>query len=306
MRRASRVLKVFGLVALLAAAPPAGILLARRDNRATVARAPSPAVAASGSGLASASPELVGVLLPPMMANLSPRADGRILSVPVKLGQNVRAGDVLVSFDPREKRHDLAMAKAQLAATGADAAAAHSELDSARKRYARRNTTVEVGGKSISLVSAEEAAQANSDAQSADARVASAWAKFAEQRAKVEQLHLALEETELHAPFDGVVTALNFGVGTTAHTGDVIARVVGGTGLRVRIAVPEELAELMSHPRARLTLEDRTFSATIDQRATEVEPASRAFLVEGTVGLAEEACGGDCALFAGRAVRVSM
>src|SRR5262249_19249129 len=160
----------------------------------------------------------------------------------------------------------------------------------------------EVDGKRVSLVSGEEAAQAHFEAQSAGARAASAVAKIAQQKANVEQLKLALEETELRAPFDGVVTAVNFEPGMTAHTRDVVAGVVGGQGLRTRIAVPEEAADYMPRRRVRLTLEGKTLFANIDQRAMEVEPASRSFLVEGVVDTSPTACGGDCAILAGRAV----
>jgi RND family efflux transporter MFP subunit len=300
--------RVLAVAALVVGAPVLGIVLARAREAAAHTGPTGSGAAAAAPGLAT-SPvpnDFVGVLLPPQMANLSPRADGRVLSVAVKLGQRVRAGDVLVIFDPREKQHDLAMADAQLGISRADAAGAGSDLVAARKRAARRNATVTVGGQRIALVSGEEAAQAHFEAQSAAARAASASAKIAEQRAKVQQLRLALEETELRAPFDGMVTAVNFEPGMTAHPGDVVARVVGGTGLRARIAVPEEAVDLLPRHRARLTLDTRALFAAIDQVALEVEPASRSFIIEGPVAVAPDTCAGDCAMLAGRAVRASL
>ena len=300
-------LKVLAAIALGVGAPVLGIVLARsRDAAAAPTSAGSPGANGAAPVGEDGPNDFVGVLLPPQMANLSPKADGRVLAVQVKLGQYVHSGDVLVTFDPREKQHDLAMAEAQLQGSHADAAGAASDLAAARKRAARRNATVEVGGQRIALVSGEEAAQAHYEAQSAGARAALASAKIAEQKAKVEQLRLSVEETELHAPFDGVVTGLNFQPGMTAHTGDVVARVVGGKGLRARIALPEEAAALIQRKRARLTLEGRTLLATIDQVSLEVEPASRSFLIEGAVDLGPDTCAGDCALLAGRAVRATL
>jgi RND family efflux transporter MFP subunit len=295
---------LLGLTVFLGA-PFLGILIARMGNDASAATMPASS-AAPRKAADGPMNDFVGVLLPPKMANLSPKADGRILAVPVKLGQAVRAGDVLVTFDPRERQHNLNMALAQLASSRAEAAGAAADAAAARKRASRRNATIEVGGQRVALVSGEEAAQAHYEAQSAGAKAVSAWAKIAEQKANVEALKLALEETQLFAPFDGVVTGLNYEPGMTAHTGDVVVRVVGGQGLRARIAIPEESAQFAPRRRARLQLEGKTLLANIDQRAMEVEPASRAILVEGSVLASTEACGGDCAILAGRSVRASL
>jgi RND family efflux transporter MFP subunit len=300
--------KVLGGIAVVIGAPVLGIMLARGGTDATPVAMPSASASAPGHAdeTAGVPNDFVGVLLPPKMANLSPHADGRILSVSVKLGQAVHEGDILVAFDPRARQHDLAMAEAQLAESRAEAAGAGSDLAAARKRAARREATIDVGGQKLALVSGEEAAQAHYEANSAGARAAAAVARIAQQKANVEQLKLALEETALRAPFDGVVTGVNFEPGMTAHTGDIVARVVGGQGLRTRIAVPEEATALVPRKRVRLTLEGKELYASIDQRAMEVEPASRAFLLEGTVELKPDTCGGDCSILAGRAVRATM
>ncbi len=295
-----------GLLALvvLVGAPLIGMFLTRKSEAGEAPRD----VAKSTSQAASArfTNDFVGVLLPPQMANLSPRADGKVLELRAKAGQAVRAGDVIVAFDLRERQHDLAIAEAQLKVARAEAAGAGSDYMAARKRAARRNATVDVGGQRVALVSGEEAAQSHFEAQSAGARAASAAAHIAEQKAKVDQLRVALQESELRAPFDGTVSSVYFEPGMTAHTGDIVARIVGGQGLRARIAVPEEAASLLRSRHAKITLDDRTLEATIDQVTPEAEPTSRAFVVEGSVDVqgAQAACGGvGCASLAGRPMR---
>jgi RND family efflux transporter MFP subunit len=296
------------VLALCFGAPILGVVLARMHGGGSASSGDAPRTADRSEvpAKASAPNDFVGVLLPPKMANLSPRADGRIVSARVKIGQAVRSGDILVSFDPREREHDLAIAEAQLRIARAEAAGAGAALAAARKRASRRTASVEVGGQRVALVSGEEAAQSQFEAESAGAKAVSAGAKIAELKAKVQQLKLALEETDLRAPFDGMVTALNFEPGATAHTGDAVIRIVGGVGLRARIAVPEEAADLLRRKQARLTLENRTFYATIDQVAPEVEPASRTFVIEGAVRFEGTAGGDEWANFAGRAVRASL
>jgi RND family efflux transporter MFP subunit len=305
--------KVAAVLGLIVGAPIAGILLAR-SRQAQAASGPAPSATGSAVQTGATAPavnDLVAVLLPPQMANLSPKADGRIVSVRVKVGQAVREGDTLVEFDPRERQHDLDMAKAALETARAEAGGAGASYQSARRRLSMLRGKVVVGGKSYDLTSAIDVTKAEGDMATAGASSAAAASKIKEQSAKVEQLQLALKETELHAPYDGVVTAINFEPGATAHTGDAVVRVVGkGTGgpqLRVRIAVPEQNGQLAKRSRARLTLDDgRTLRADIDQRAVEVEPASRTYFIEGGVELGPDSCRGDCAMLDGRAVRATM
>ncbi|HEX8792982.1 MAG TPA: biotin/lipoyl-binding protein [Polyangiaceae bacterium] len=307
------VTKVLVVLVLVAGAPIVGILLAR-SRQAAAANALPPSASASRVETPAAAPvsnDFVAVLLPPQMANLSPKADGRIVAVRVKVGQAVHAGDTLVEFDPQERQHDLDMARAALDAARAEAGGSGASYRAARRRLSMLRGTVVVGGKSYDLTSAIDVTKAEADMATAGASSAAAASKIKEQRAKVAQLELALRETELRAPYDGVVTAINFEPGATAHTGDSVVRVVGnGTGgpqLRVRIAVPEQSGLLARRRRARLTLDGvRTMVADIDQRAIEVEPASRTYFVEGQVEVDHDSCGGDCAMLDGREVRATM
>ena len=257
----------------------------------------------------AAKPSYVGVLLPPQMANVASRSDGKLVAIPVKVGQMVKKGDVLAQYDARDRAADLAAAEANLRAAQGAAAAAGADYVAARHRAARRaSATVDLGnGQRVALVSGEEQKQAAFDAQSAAGRATTASAQIAEQRAKIAQLKVALEETELRAPFDGVVTAIYFEPGMNAHANETIVRVVGaGRGLRVRVAVPEEdAAAARGAQRARLELDgSRTLDAVVDRISPEVEPASRTFLLEGTVEV-DAACR-DCVVLAGRTVRATL
>src|SRR5262249_14449822 len=191
-------------------------------------------VASGGATVTPPTPpsSFVGVLLPPQMANLSPRTDGRLVELAVKVGDRVQKGALLATFDARERRHDLAIAEAQLKGARGAAASAGADYAAARSKATRR---------SEGLVSREDAEQSAFDARSAGGRAASAAAQVAEQRAKVAQLKLALQELELRAPYDGIVTALYFESGMSVHANETTVRVVGvGRGLRVRVAIPEE------------------------------------------------------------------
>jgi RND family efflux transporter MFP subunit len=307
------VYKLLLILVVLGVAPAVGLVLSRDSNRAARISAPNgvvgqPLVAASAQPARTVRTEFAGVLLPPRMANIAPHADGRVESVLVKVGHAVRKGDIILRFDARQRKHELAQAQAALRGAQASAGAASSEWIAARHRASRRTATVEVNGKAIPIVSGEEAAQAQFDARTASAKAGSAGASIAEAQAHVQALTIALEEADVRAPFDGVVTAILFEPGVSVPANEPVARVVGGSGLRVRFAVAEEDAEVLRElRRARVLLETTVLFASIDQVAPEVEPASRTFFVEGMIEGGEAACGRTgCAMVAGRAVRVAV
>jgi multidrug efflux pump subunit AcrA (membrane-fusion protein) len=312
--RAWRVVVGVGASALLLlGAPIAGTILAADVDAPAVPPAPLAAdraerpPAIDGPGRGEAPPnDFVGVLLPPRMASLTPRIEEKVLDAPVKVGRPVRRGDVIVAFDLTLPRRELAVAEAQLAGARAEAAGASSEVDAARRKAARRKATIAYGGENVALFSKEEAEQTAFDVQTAEARAASAAARIVETQSRIELLRLVLHENDLRAPFDGVVSAVNFEPGMTAHVGDVAARVVGGRGLRARVAVPEESAPLLaSARRLRLTIDGRTFFAAVDQVPPEPEPISRTFIVEGDVEDLDRECPDGCLAFAGRSARAA-
>lgn len=295
---------VIGVLGVAVAAPLTGNWLASSsESQANVVKPAPPSVLPSAPSTDS---EFVGVLLPSQMANLTPRADAKIVVIRRKVGEAVAKDEVIVGFDLRDPQHDLAVAEARLKAAFADSAAATADLASNRERVGRRSSGVSVGGRFVALVSGEEAASARSAVESARARSSVATAHIAEERARVEQLKLLVQDSEIRAPFSGIVSAINFEPGMTVHPGDVVARVVAEHGLRVRIAVPEERAASLVARHARIVLDDRTLDADIDQVSPEPEPASRAFVIEGSVRIASERAADELRAFTGRGVRASL
>ncbi|MFO0639180.1 MAG: HlyD family efflux transporter periplasmic adaptor subunit [Polyangiaceae bacterium] len=287
---------------LVLAAPFVGAKLA------STAPSPSPATSASSAPAPheALSPTVVGVLLMPSTANLAPKSELTVVEVPAKLGARVKKGDVLLVYDARERRHALAAAKAAHKAQLATAGALGAEASAAAHRQTRRNATVEVDGRTIALVSGEEATQSAFDARGAGARAAAASAMAEEHKVRVAQLEQAVEDCRVVAPFDGVVTGLYADPSTVVHPGEVAVRVVGGTGLRIRLAVPEERrAELTAKGRVTFSVDGKELHATLDDIAPEVDAASRTYVAEGTVDT-RAACGDTCVALAGRVVHVAL
>jgi RND family efflux transporter MFP subunit len=269
------------------------------DSEEIVTVKPAPSTVATGN--------FIGVLLPPQMATISSYAEGRVDHIDVKVGQPVKKGELLLAFDPRESEQALAAAESGMKAAKAAAGAAWAEAAAARADAKRNNATIDYHGEKISLVAGGVAETSLHSAAAAAARAGSAGAQIAEAKARVEQLKLQLEHSEFRAPFDGVVTQINVEQGATAHAGQPIVRVVGGQGLRARIAIPEESAGVwQGRRRAQLQLDNKTYWAILDQVSPEVEPTSRTYFVEGPLAATPDGCGSNCALLAGRPVRATL
>lgn len=309
-KRRSLLVKGTAVLLTFVAAPILGIVMT--PKREAVAQAAEEAqVAAPKTPTTAPTGNFIGVLLPPQMATLTAYGEGRVDHVDVKLGQPVKKGQMLIAFDRREAEQMLAAAEGQVKGAQAAAGAAGAEAAAARAAMQRNSGTIDWNGQKISIVAKGQEQQARFDAAAAAARAGAAAAQIAEARARVEQLKVQLEHTEFRAPFDGVVTQLNFEQGATVHQGQPVVRVVGGQGLRARIAIPEESAGVwQGRRRAQLALDDakagKVFWAILDQVAPEVEPASRTYFVEGPLAATQDLCGGDCAMLAGRPVRATL
>jgi RND family efflux transporter MFP subunit len=116
--------------------------------------------------------------------------NGVVEDVPVNAGQHVRAGELLLRMDQRDHQAALLAARAQVARAKIQSQKAERELGRTQELYDR------------GLIAQEELRDA--ELQQSAALAEEEAAKAAEAAAEV-----ALERTELRAPFDGIVVARN-------------------------------------------------------------------------------------------------
>jgi RND family efflux transporter MFP subunit len=243
-----------------------------------------------------------GVLVAPAAVDLAATIEGRISDIKVSAGDQVSEGMIVAMLDDKAARNALAVAKAGLGAAAADASSARIEHALAKDRASRRVGTVNVGGEEVAIVSKEEQAQVGFAAKVAAARASAAGSGAAERAARVEQLKTLLAETQLKAPFTGVVAARYADPGTYVRPGMPIVRIISSSELKVRFAVPEEDARRIHAGQAYVaSLDGRPIPAVVSAVAPEVEAASRMVFVDGTV---QGVAAGEAAALAGRVVRV--
>jgi HlyD family secretion protein len=137
-------------------------------------------------------------------AKLAPPAGGQIARLPVKKGDRVEAGQVLLELWNDDIR-------AELTVTERDAAAARSRREEAcvGARVARRESTRLQSLVERKLVSTELAERAAGEAEAREAACRAAGEQIRVAEARIEAARARLERTLLRAPFAGTVAEIN-------------------------------------------------------------------------------------------------
>jgi RND family efflux transporter MFP subunit len=203
--------------------------------------------------------ELDGTLSAEQSASLGFKVGGKIGSLKVKVGDQVKAGALLATLDATE-------AGAQAAAVAAQVRAAEAQLALARDSERRTQAMVQSG-------SFSEASGVQSTQQSALALAQLDAAKAQSSLAKV-----TLGNHTLTAPFAGTVTRVPDGIGEVVAPGAPLFEIVNTKVLKLATTVSEHDANLLA-PGAPVDLELETGKAvgrvsavlgTIDQRTRRV------------------------------------
>ena len=163
--------------------------------------------------------EIDGVVEPVRHSTVSAQASGRVLQLLVKVGERVKAGQVLATIDDRDTQTLVQRSGAQLAQSEA-------ELANAQANFKR---TQELQAKGFISQAALEMAQTQYKAAQAASAGAGAGAK---------QAQLAQSFTKVTAPFDGYVFETLAQAGDLAVPGTPIVKVYAPQPLRVVVQVP--------------------------------------------------------------------
>ncbi len=165
----------------------------------------------------------VGWVEPVATVNIRPRIDGMIVSVAVKDGQMVKAGDLLFKLDDRSILATIAKDEAQIARDTAMLNQAQADAARARDLFARK-----VGTK---MLADQTAAQAKASAATIQA-----------DRAALESDRIQLGYTTIRAPISGRIGTVATSVGNyvrVADSGNTLVNIVQVAPVRVSFAVPE-------------------------------------------------------------------
>jgi len=141
-------------------------------------------------------------------ATLSTEIGGRVERLPVKKGDRVRAGDVLIQLADADLRAQLAFQERSADAAAAGEREACARADQAGKDLARATALAE-----DKVISAAILESSTSGRDAARAACEAAGARVRQARAAIEVARVDLRKLTLRAPFDGVVAELKTELG---------------------------------------------------------------------------------------------
>jgi RND family efflux transporter MFP subunit len=217
-------------------------------------------------------------------ATLRARSTGEVTRVGVKLGQEVKAGDLVASLDPGTLPAEVARAEALLAAAKARTGRALAVLAQAQRDQKRTQNLATQ--KAASTAELETAASAVALAQ---ADVAIGRAEEDRAAADLAVLQVRQRQTWMTAPFSGRVATLHVEQGTMMSAGEPVAVLVANEAPRVRFAVGEsEATALRLGAPVQIRVGGVRVPGEIDALGAEVEPESRTLAVEATLNVPEE------------------
>jgi len=181
--------------------------------------APSVATVQVGASAVASSFEIEGTLQAQQQVTVSAQAAGRVLSLAVKAGDRVKAGQVLARIDDRELQAGVAGGDAGVA----QAQAALQQAEQNAKRTGELRAQGFVSGAAVDSVTAQMKA---------------AQAALQQAQAGRSQASLARGFATVTAPFDGVVLATQVEAGELALPGRPLLTVYAPGRLRAVVQLP--------------------------------------------------------------------
>ena len=174
---------------------------------------------------------------------IGPTSAGRVLKVPVDVGEAVKAGQLLAEMDPVDLDQRLVAldASAARASNAISAAEAQRQDALARSQLAVMKTRryVDLGDKkfvSASAVEGKQQEQASAQAviSAAEANLAGARQDLLRLKAERDGLRQQRNNVRLLAPNDGVITARDAEPGSTVVAGQAVIRLIEPSSLWIK------------------------------------------------------------------------
>jgi HlyD family secretion protein len=199
-----------------------------------------------------------GKMYPVMQVHISPEVSGEIIALPVKEGQFVHKGDLLLKINPDLTIAALNQAKAGYESSLASKTTAAANLEKAEADFKRNKTLFDTKLLSesdfIGFKVARDVANAGVDSADDEVNVA---------KAAVDSAQDALNKTTIVAPLDGTITTLNSQLGervlgTVQNAGTDIMIISDLSAMEARVDIGE-MDIVLLQPGQKATLEVDSF-----------------------------------------------
>jgi membrane fusion protein, multidrug efflux system len=252
---------------LLAVAAAALLLASCKDDEGASATETAEAIVTVGpenvavatlSALRSG-PPVSGSLEPEQAATVRAEVGGSVLRTYADAGQRVKRGQLLARLDDNAVQDGYLSAKSAVRS-------AETALELARRNAERSERLAEAG------------AVADRDLETAQWDVTNAEGTLADARARLSNAQEQLDDTQVRAPFDGIVSDRPADAGDVVQVGAALFTIVDPTRLRLEASVPaEQIGRLRSGTEVEFTVNGlgRRITGRIERINPVVDPATR-------------------------------
>jgi HlyD family secretion protein len=208
-----------------------------------------------------------GKIYPVLQVHLSAEVSGEIIELPVKEGEFVHKGDLLLKINPKTPLAELNEAKANYASSQASVATATANLEKAQTDFKRNkelfNNKLLSESDYIGFKVALDVGNAQLDAAGHAVEVA---------KASVDSAQDEFDKTTITAPMDGTITVLNSQLGervlgTVQNAGTEIMTISDLSRMEARVNIGEmDIVLLQPGQKAKLEVDsfkDRKFAGAV-------------------------------------------
>ena len=231
------------------------------------------------STTAADSMEAVGTVRAAQSTRIASQTMGNIVEIRAQEGDRVQGGQVLAVIDDAQSRAAVEQSAAAVTAAQKEVSSAESELalaQSTQKRYQQLYDK--------KSVSPQEFDEIKTRSQAAEARRDTARAGEAQAGAALTQARTSLADTQVRAPFAGVVTEKKADAGTFASPGTPLFTLEDTRNYRLEAAVDESDIRVVhvgeAVPVVLDSLGNAEFHGRVAQIVPAADPSSRSFLVK--------------------------
>jgi HlyD family secretion protein len=221
-----------------------------------------------------------GKIQPVVQVSISPEVSGEIIELPVKEGQQVKKGDLLVKINPDIYIAAVNQAKANYESSIAAKASAVANLEKAQADYDRNlelfHQKLLSESDFIGFKSARDVARAQLDSAGDQVNVA---------RANVDSAEDSLNKTTIVSPLDGTISKLNSQLGervlgTAQFAGTEILIISDLNQMEARVDIGEmDVVGIKPGQKARLDVDafkDRKFAGVVTDVASSSKDSNQA------------------------------
>lgn len=180
-----------------------------------------------------------GKIQPEIEVKLSSEVSGEIIELPIKEGQKVEKGDLLVRINPDLIQAVVNQSQSGLQNVRAQLTQAEASLKNSKSNYERSKSLFEKG-----VISKSDWDTSIADYEMSQAQVQSAYYNVQSASSNVKQSRDNLARTNIYAPMDGTISKLSVElgervVGTAQMAGTEIVRVANLNNMEVEVDVNE-------------------------------------------------------------------